>query len=417
MNSMTDIWKCQTETPASIYGCWFVLILSAIFNFIFGVHTIRKSLNSKYPDKLCIFIHILSICSSIFWSFHIAQSIYCISNFIEWIIIGIAGTLCYHFYLSSIFLLYLLKLQTIFNSTEYSLSKWIFILFIFAFIIQILSPFIMSYYFIFKQWSIALVFYNIFIISNCISNGLLLLVYIHKIYIVGKLMTSTNTKIGHKNSNSNSNENGKIKVKTYKITLTSNSANDLKQHQKKQEILYQQINHKISFSLKRVLTASIKCMICGFIVMISSNLLSILGVYRHMLNDSQLLWAIHLMLMVLDQSINLFFLYIQYKFGNSKYKMCCKGTHELCYNTFVKNINDKDDNIKMNIEMTTMQMHMNVNVNMESERTTETELETADNGDGISNSDVNDINIMDNKQQNEDNINCTNQIIIANAYL
>eukprot|EP01084_Bolivina_argentea_P027479 51079_1 len=226
------------------------------------------------------------------------ESFYCISSHKVWLTFSIIPGFCYVIGLSCIYLLYVLRLNDVFVKTSYKLSNATYYAFIAAFFIQICVPCGLMYIFSASGWSNSYNAYSLFIITNFTFNISLLFMFCHKIYIIGQDIV--------RNSDTN------------KI-----------------------VNKK----LHTLLTPTIRYAVCAFTAMLSSNILSIFGFYRSLI-DTPLLWVSHLTFITMDQTINIFCLYLQYTFSNSQYQTCCSYVHKCVYKI---SINAIDDNNNVNI--------------------------------------------------------------------
>eukprot|EP01084_Bolivina_argentea_P112426 200505_1 len=339
-----SVWNpvCQPNAPLVIYLFWFLLADCSLFNIIFGVYAIIRSAYSTSPDKIFIMIYICFMLNGIVYSYHIGQSMFCLSDFYEWMIVGTLPSVMYMCGLSLVYLLYLLRLRSIFNTTEYALSTWLYIIYLILFIIQMLLPCFMAYYFLNNMWSEALTCYSTFLITNLIANILLLSTFGRKIYILGAKIVDTNdyktyTMTANENETTinsmiHDHDHSIITSKTVKTKTASSSHS-------KSKIEDQRDAH---LKLKTLLTPSIRYILCAFIAMASSNILSILGFYRSSCNcDNGILWIIHLFTMRFDECINMICLYLQYNFADKKYRKCCSKIHLFIYNILVKKFDEQ----------------------------------------------------------------------------
>eukprot|EP01084_Bolivina_argentea_P008140 15220_1 len=309
--SVVDDWIpwCSTA-PIPYIICWVILFGAAVFNTIFGGYAVNKTCktqtNKDIVYTLYIIINILFILSAPILCFQITQSVFCWWQFYEWMVIGLIPVWFYMEGLALLYLWYLIRLRKIFEKTQFFVSLWLSILCFIGYGIQLFTPMIMFYYFMLNDWVTALRVYNVFLGANFLFNVILLCLFIVKIRTLGRMMVSQ--IIGDDN---NQRDKTKIKLKT-----------------------------KLNTNIRRLLTPSIRMIICASIAMISSNLISIEAIYRGEFNDGQMLWISHLMLMCCDASLNIYFLYLQYKSDNL-YIKCCNKCHIFVYNIFVKTFADE----------------------------------------------------------------------------
>eukprot|EP01084_Bolivina_argentea_P271798 462557_1 len=86
-DSLHSEWirECRHNAPFSMYFFWFLAFIFSSVNLLFGIYAIIKSINdtdNKHKMDKLLFILILSlfIVSGTITSFHIGQSVYCISS-------------------------------------------------------------------------------------------------------------------------------------------------------------------------------------------------------------------------------------------------------------------------------------------------------------------------------------------------
>eukprot|EP01084_Bolivina_argentea_P271799 462558_1 len=86
-DSLHSRWvrECYYNAPLSMYFFWLLALIFSCINLLFGIYAIIKSSNdtdNKYKVDKLLFILILSlfIVSGTITSFHIGQSVYCISS-------------------------------------------------------------------------------------------------------------------------------------------------------------------------------------------------------------------------------------------------------------------------------------------------------------------------------------------------
>eukprot|EP01083_Nonionella_stella_P307166 1078668_1 len=107
--------------------------------------------------------------------------------------------------------------------------------------------------------------------------------------------------------------------------------------------------------LQRLLTPAIRMIICAFLAMISSNLLSIVGIYRLNQPDTQMLWVAHVAWGIWDMFINILCLHLQYSFSDVFYQRLCRKIHICIYAMFVRKMNS---NVNQSQKTSTMDAHM-----------------------------------------------------------
>eukprot|EP01084_Bolivina_argentea_P079789 144646_1 len=288
---------CADDVQTITYILWLIMVLGAVFNIFWNVYGIIKMLiqhqitpTSRIFRILYIIINILFIISSVTLTIHIAMSLICSKPFL-WSIIGLIGD-CYTWGLNILYLLYLYRLKLTFDETRFGISNYIFLLLWFGFIIQTIIPPLTAYFFLRHgseiNWELATLTHVAGIVISFIFNLLLLCIYIRKLYILIKCTMQTHGNTG-----------------STKLINTKHFA----------------------ARLKKLLYPAIRFMICAFISMISSNLLSILGFVRSLVYDTMMLYTLHIMLIVLDQTINSLFLYLQFPFGDISYYFYCSNVH------------------------------------------------------------------------------------------
>eukprot|EP01084_Bolivina_argentea_P303883 524750_1 len=257
---------------ASTIIFYVILVVFATVNMVLSMYNIYKLYREK---RKFITIQILFFIINIFFGFGgIAYSIHLSFGFVyisskanAWDSLGLTGLNCYFYGLALLYLLYFLRLWMICNATTLlTLSKIIIVTCSIAFILQISMTPLATYYFVMLEWNKAIMFMTLFTFFNTIFSLYLLSIFWIKIY-----------KLGH--------------------TLESQQA----------------INRM------KVLSPGIRYAFCALISIISSQFVNFVSIYRAYINDNEFWWSIHLTFIVMDESINLLCLFLQFSFGKKYY--------------------------------------------------------------------------------------------------
>ena len=257
---------------------------------------------------------------------------------------------------------YFLRLKKRFNGTKYAVTRQSFIIFIILFIVQILSSISCLFSCILHSNNInssALISYITFISTNIISSILVLHIFVQRIRILGREIF--NDEIALK----------MIKMSVNPIPETAEDVNIPHVHTL-DEVTVDEADSSKSKSLNsitsttkrssrkrpkkrrktvknKLLAKTARNTVCVFPALILSNLLSIFAVCRMFLvNNNQILWVLYLMLIILNQTINMFCIYLQRKDATKVYYICCSKQIKCIYIMFV----GKKDNIGWNRKQT-----------------------------------------------------------------
>eukprot|EP01083_Nonionella_stella_P141013 433685_1 len=307
---------CFQDIQAIIYVFWVLLLLSTLTTAICNLSATCKllKLNSK-SDKsrsalsiMCILIAILFAASGTAYGVHTAQSIFC-SDPISWTNSGCFAIDCYMLALSLLYMLYVFRLKFIFQDTKYALSTQVLLWFLLGFLFQIVCIFIATLFLLKNNINIGLKAYSVFNASNFFFNMILISLFIRRIHVLCQ------------------NAEG-----LRRDDVESQSLSHIKKH---------------TMNAKKLLSPAIRYVICAFVSLLSSNLLSTFGIIRAEILETQALRMLHILLIVMDQGVNSYFLYLQYPFGDEQYHKRCHVTHEHILGCFTMAIDsEKDDESK-----------------------------------------------------------------------
>eukprot|EP01084_Bolivina_argentea_P104303 186772_1 len=223
---------------------------------------------------MCISISILFMASGVSYAVHIAQSIFC-SEPVSWTQTGCIAIACYMVALSFLYIFYVFRLQFTFQNTQYALSYAFVVVFFIGFVVQIGCILVATLFLLQNNITIGLKVYSGFNVCNFVFNVLLIVIFVGKIYSL-----SHQTSKGRKNN-----------------------------------------------SVKALLSPTVRYIICACVSLFSSNLLSTFGIIRAEVRPTQALRVGHIVLIVLDQGVNSYFLYLQYSFGDKQYEKRCQKCH------------------------------------------------------------------------------------------
>eukprot|EP01084_Bolivina_argentea_P099614 179041_1 len=318
---------------------WFIIFITQMFNvlnIILGLYSIIKLRcgKSKLLNKLTIVNYLLYIFSGVCFSIHIV--LYITTGINEWIklILYTSAFTLYMFGLILSCILYLLRLEHRFKGTRFAITKPIYILFIVLFIIQILSTLSTAILLLYNKFILNIAYFT-FGITNSISTILLLYTFCKILYYLG--IQNDNKEIEMENiaNPSIQSHTGELSVElTGSISSTTVTATDLEL--KLQQDSPQHLNPvRKRRKHNKFVTKTIRNLFCAFIALISSNMLSILGIYRMIVNDNPLLWILHVMLIVFDQIINIMCFNLGHKYMKASYYRYCLCCHKMVYRIFI----------------------------------------------------------------------------------
>eukprot|EP01083_Nonionella_stella_P206011 749727_1 len=307
--------------------CFTILVLCALFTFIFIIKTWTK--NTWHT--LDIIIKLVFLLSSLFFILNVIFDLLSYSKSV----IRITYTIGFALYLLGLplmlfsFACRLKKMhKTMQLRTECRDISQVIVIFL-AVIIQILSFILMVCVTLMNLMSLALINYLVFSLTNLVSNVALLCTFGHKIHTLGQ---QTHTYDLHDESHTIN--SGELAIELTK-SIESSTETKSKSKSSTQRTDSTKINSKQKPKAMRrpriikskLLTKTIRNMTGAMIAFISSNLLSILGIYQKIYNSNQTLWIVYLMFITMDQTIILLCLYLQHKQSRRWYNMHCAMLH------------------------------------------------------------------------------------------
>eukprot|EP01083_Nonionella_stella_P150389 479023_1 len=329
--------ELNTKIYVSCMGS--ILVSLTLANILLSAHCIIKlaccnhSHSSKIPKTFVIlfcFICFFFCSSGTLWSIHIVQSYLCLSSYAVWIAVGITGDMAYRYGLATLFLLYVVRLHQSFRGTHLSVSVPVLVLCFLSFIVQLIIPCFTTYLFMLGDWVSGLraVYSQIFI--NTIFATFLLILFAYKLIQLGRMTTLPGAESADHFATPNLISNTTESMCMYPTNTTTAETTTLTDKTSVtsrtctapvQQVVDNQID---------VLSPAIKYMICAAVSIVSSNLISSIIIIRSEGYDSERMWITSLLSAVVDEFINLFFLYLQFPMANTVYWKCCTKMHLLC---------------------------------------------------------------------------------------
>eukprot|EP01084_Bolivina_argentea_P264752 448579_1 len=397
-----------TETMGN-FECVYVAFIAifyialVVINIMLSIHCNIKLnifVSSKYKLPLDLrllfgFICLFCCTSSILWLIHILMTYFCLTTYKLWIIIGINGDNFYRFGLATLYFLYWIRLNHAFKDTELAVSKSINIFCIIGFIIQLIIPAFTTYFFVKNDWLSGLKCVYLVIIINTFFTLYLLILFIKKIFILAsktQLKPAINSSHIINPSSIGQHTTASTTTHTAASTTTTTQTNaktvntEIQEHCHKNtnptempsntdttHIEEKKVEIKINYENQGeidVFSPTIKYIICAFISIASSNLMSLFIIVRSFGYDNEYAWLASLTSGVLDQTINIYCLYLQLPFANGVYWFCCKKLHLFCMdksfkktqsnNRFDSNDNEKSETQKVDTVMVNVEETNNV---------------------------------------------------------
>lgn len=220
--------------------------------------------------------------------------------------VGLNG---YAYGLALLYIFFMLRAKKAFSRTRLRLNKYIVILFNIGLLIQLITPIGFTFYFLSgwddynRTW--ALRYFNIFTWTNIFSSILVLIVFIRQILALS---------INDPETDINNNKNNKdLEMTTVNIEQEMNNVT----------------SGDIESDLLRVIT---RYMVCAMFALLSTLMVVIIGIIRSevpSLHDNLAIRGIHIAFHILDETVNLICLSLQFPFGKDLYGGCC-GCIDLC---------------------------------------------------------------------------------------
>eukprot|EP01083_Nonionella_stella_P150390 479024_1 len=355
----------SVELDTKIYVSCIGSILAALTyaNMLLSAYCIIKTScfrsNNSIPKTFVVLFYCICFffCSSgTLWSIHIVMSYMCASSYTVWIGIGIGGDTAYRYGLATLFLLYVARLHQSFRNTNLAVSGAILAICFVAFIVQLIIPVLTHYFFSLGDWVSGLrcVYSQIFI--NTIFASFLLILFAHKLIELGrKTRLPQGVSAEHFSSPSATTEVTPLQTSdmnpattiancpadpttaacTTELTCTvfsTTTSTTWTPHETHAKDVCKGPSNAIKVVHYQIdaLSPAIKYMICATVSIVSSNLISSFIIIRSEGYDSERMWITSMLSAVVDEFINLLFLYLQFPMGNTLYWKCCTKWHVCC---------------------------------------------------------------------------------------
>ena len=237
--------------------------------------------------------------------------------------VGVGG---YLYGLAFLYLFFMLRLKFVFDGTKLKLGKFILFILYLGLLTQFFLPIPIIFYFLAgwddynRTW--ALTYFNTFTAVNITSTCLVLAVFIRQILVLSRSDYEINN-INNQNNNNNQKRN--------------DSANNV-------------VGGMQKATVKRdLMRLIIRYLVCAVFAMLSTLAVVIVGIIRTdvpSLHDNLEMRGIHIGFHILDETINLICLCLQFPFGQWLYSKCCRNC-DLCATQCLKSTVLK----KMNLQI------------------------------------------------------------------
>eukprot|EP01084_Bolivina_argentea_P012708 23800_1 len=348
----SSLW-CQPGIKVD-YLIWLLFnssLLMLLFNVIFAVYMVKKEIKTKKKEKTDQTVHKLGIVNLLLFIFSgISFSIhttFCIAKIHQLTFIRFlytAGFFTYMLGLPLFSFLYLLRIKHRLNKTNLAISKSLFVCLSVLYVVQLFCTLSMTFCFTFNKPIGTSISYIIYTISYLTSSCLLLYIFIKKIYLLGKQMCEISVmemipvSITESIKSSKNDNSGELTVElTKSITSTTQEKSMIRKTltNKSSRIHRSEVSRKTK-KTNKLLRKTMRNILCVFVALMTSNILQILSIYRICVDDTQILWILHVMLLICDESINILCLYFQHKYSDSFYWKCCAKPHRCIHRLFVR---------------------------------------------------------------------------------
>eukprot|EP01084_Bolivina_argentea_P212231 360790_1 len=335
-----NVWIPWCYTSPKIYAIMFfiLLVIFAVFNFIFGVYCIYKIHHEtiKYFIGLKILyfmINILFALSGIAYICHLIIGFECLDGYILWISVGNIGADSYMYGISLLYLLYLFRLYMLCNGSVLKLSIYTLIFCGIGFIIQFTIPPFVFYYFVegFHSWDDALMCVNIFTFVNAAFSILLLYLFWAKVKQLGKS---------------------------------------------------QGMRENV------VLSPAIRYAFCAFVTIISGEMVNSISIYRSYIKDTEFLWSMHLTAVVIDECVNLICVFLQFQFGKVYYDKYLHKMHSFVEHKLARKMSSTEIRSTRSTSTQTINSTTNATSNAVSNTKTDVQTEKTETNTVIQNVDM-----------------------------
>ena len=314
-----DPW-CETgpRDPAIVASYWVVHFCWLCNIFLGSYGTYRLFTNNRLKKRsFKVLYALISFCFFISppgFAFGIQSGWECWYNeFRAWEGTYMVGLNGYAYGLALLYIFFMQRAKKVFRKTRLRLNRCVLILFNLGLFIQLTTPIGFTYYFLSgwdeynRTW--ALRYFNIFTWTNIASSILVLIVFTRQI-----LTLSTTDPDPEKQINESKNETESV---------------DIEQEMKHQDI---------ESDLLRVIT---RYMVCAMFALLSTLMVVIIGIIRSevpSLHDNLAIRGIHIAFHILDETVNLICLSLQFPFGKKLYGICCGCTDSCISRCFLKTL-------------------------------------------------------------------------------
>eukprot|EP01084_Bolivina_argentea_P149758 261596_1 len=272
---------CFDPLPWSML-IWGIMNLCTCFLYLFGSYLLyliwtkmgkgsRNSFQMTLIKCICTTIVIFFMVSTLSLSIHLASSFYCIYAFKTWLNAGLVALFFYQIGISLLYILFVIRLHYSFQKTTLKTSNILFIIFIIGFLFEVVLGFMVMIFFDKlppDQWHWA----QYSMIANQTTNLLFTIILLSA--FVKKMLLL------------------------------------------KDQTLLQKV---------------IRVIICASMGLLSSNIPSIISIIRSIVGDNEFLFTAHLLLLSVDQTLNLFSMYLQFPFGDKTFKTLCGKLEKICF--------------------------------------------------------------------------------------
>eukprot|EP01084_Bolivina_argentea_P072526 131690_1 len=339
---MTESW-CQSSPKHNVlfWASSVVAVSLLLLDIIITLRGIQRL--SKYKSdiivKLCISSYLLFVLSGIL---AVVNLISCFLGMSEPILIGwyTATLILSMFGLVTTSLLFLYRIKRRFRKTQLRIPSCLYRAFMLLSVFQ--SASVVLFVYPYNRYFVA---YIIFMALNLTFNLLLL-------YLLTKIVYDLTTKFVKHSGNAHRTESVQLRVVGIctmdsnedgtEATITSTA---------KPRVKKWKAPRSEAAKTTVLIAKTIRDTVCAITAFTSSNLLAIMFFFRRYASDDTTLWALSLMLIVMDHSINIICLYFQHKQSMQFYNKCCSRFHRYLYNLFYmksSNVGSKSVNATSN---------------------------------------------------------------------
>ena len=241
------------------------------------------------------------------------------------------GTNGYSLGMIFLYVFFWIRLQVVFEETSMRLSIFIKIFFVILLLIQLITTILSTYYFM-LGWNetvreAALRYWTMFTWTNIFSSTLVLVVFTKQIFSV--IMAHKIANIETVNCSTTTNTNSIQTIEGHHVVDTANT-NDIGRNQCQRQ-------HKIWRLMMR-------CMICAMVALLSTIVIAVFSTMQSTIpnwHSNLILRGAHIALRIMDETINLICLCLQFPFSKPLYKRLCGKVDSIVSNRVMVIINLK----------------------------------------------------------------------------